>query len=509
MRVGIAGFLHESNTFLSVPTTLENFQSTSWTEGEEVRKRWSGALHEIGGLVDGCDREHLEVVPLMASYAVPSGTIASEAFDAIANRLIELLKTAMPLDGMLLALHGATVAENHPDADGEILARVRAVLGPAVPLIATLDLHANISERMASSSNALICYRSNPHLDQRERGFEAATLMARTLRREVHPVQALETPPWVIPIDRQYTNVAPAKLLYSAAERAMQSPGILCASVAMGFYFADVEEMGASFLAVADGDIELARRTALEMATTAWDKRSEFESEYLPPAEAVAQCARATETPVALFDIGDNVGGGSPGDSTVLLAELLRQGVPNYLVVLYDPASVARCLDAGVRSSVSLKVGARTDALHGQPIPLEGRVRAITDGVFVEREVRHGGWGRNDQGVTVVVEASDEGTVILTSRRMAPMSLEQVLSTGVRPEWKRAIVVKGVVAPRAAYEPVCKKILLVDTPGVTAGNPANFTYTRRRRPLYPLEPEVQWTAGHSGGKLHANGVLRP
>ena len=149
MRVGIAAFLHESNTFLSVPTTLDHFHSTSWTEGSGVRDRWAGALHEIGGLLDGSDAEGLQVVPLVATYAVPGGTVTSEAFDAIADRITSLIREAMPLDGMLIALHGATVAENYPDADGEILSRVRSVLGVDAPLIVTLDLHANISHRMA------------------------------------------------------------------------------------------------------------------------------------------------------------------------------------------------------------------------------------------------------------------------------------------------------------------------------------------------------------------------
>jgi microcystin degradation protein MlrC len=340
---------------------------------------------------------------------------------------------------------------------------------------------------MTDHSDALICYRSNPHLDQRERGLEAATLMARTLRGDVEPVQALESLPWAIPIDRQYTKEPPASLLYAEAERAVRAPGMLSASVAMGFYYADVPEMGASFVAVADGDTGLARRTTREMAAAGWKRRHEFASRLLSPVDAVAHARAAPAGPVALFDVGDNVGGGSPGDSTILLEEMRRQGVPDWLVVLYDPECVERCVAAGVRNNVRLEAGAKTDALHGRPVPVEARVRLLSDGVFVEREVRHGGWGRNDQGVTALVDVSPAGSIVFTSRRMAPMSLEQLLSVAARPEQRRAIVVKGVVAPRAAYEPVCREILLVDTPGVTAGDPSRFHYRNRRKPLYPLE----------------------
>jgi microcystin degradation protein MlrC len=485
MRIGIAGFLHESNTFLPAPTTLEDFQSTSWTEGAALLERWSGALHELGGLVDGCAEHGLTAVPLLATYAVPSGTIAASAYDAIVDRLTSLLRDALPLDGVLLALHGATVAENFPDADGEITRRVREIAGPRIPVILTLDLHANVSQQMIANTDAAVFYRSNPHLDQRQRGLEAARLMARTVRGEIRPVQALETPPWIIPIDRQYTNEHPARLLYQDADLALSRPGVLSTSVAMGFYYADVAEMGASFLAVTDGDPTLARDTARWMARRAWERRHDFQIQLIPPAEAVREAAAATRTPVALFDVGDNVGGGSSANSTVLLEEILRQGVPNCAIVLYDHAAVTACLAAGVRNEVRLNIG-------GGAVPITGRVRTLSDGLFVEHEVRHGGWGRNDQGITAVVEAAGETTIVLTSRRMAPMSLQQLVSLGIPVERKRAIVVKGVVAPRAAYAPVCPQIILVDTPGETAGNPAHFTYRRRRIPMFPLEPEAEY-----------------
>lgn len=234
-RVALAGFLHESNTFLPVPSPVNDFRTTSWTEGADIFTRWSGALHEVGGLIDGCAAAGLSIEPLLVTYAVPSGTIVAEAFEEIASGITDSLRAAMPVDGVLLALHGATVSEQHRDADGEIIRRVRAIAGDKVPIIVTLDLHANISRLMVDESNAIICYRTNPHLDQRERGLEAASLMARTLRGEVWPVQAMETPPWIIPIDRQYTSQFPAKQLYDDIGEVMKDPRILSASVAMAF----------------------------------------------------------------------------------------------------------------------------------------------------------------------------------------------------------------------------------------------------------------------------------
>jgi len=493
MRVGVAAFLHESNTFLQVPTSIDAFRTTSWSEGAAMRQRWSGARHEIGGLLDGCDQEQLEAVPLLATFAVPSGTVASDAFETVAATLLHALQQALPLDGVLLALHGATVSQQFPDADGELCRRVRALAGPHVPVILTLDLHANISPLMVEQSNAIVCYRTNPHLDQRERGLEAASLMARTLRGEIRPVQAAAHPPWIIPIDQQNTAVEPAAGLYRRAQQMRDSHSkLLSTSVAMGFYYADVAEMGASFVAVADGDLKLARRAAIQMARECWEQRAAFASSLasIDEAVAIAAGAGAGETPVALFDVGDNTGGGSAADSTFLLEALLAHRVPNCLAVLCDPGAVQSCLQAGIGGAVVTTVGGKTDALHGRPVTVSGRVRALTDGIFVEREVRHGGWGGGDQGLTAVLELPDETTLILTSRRMAPMSLQQILSTGCQPASKRAIIVKGVVAPRAAYAPVCPRIILVDTPGSTAGNPSRFSYLHCRRPIYPLDTDT-------------------
>ena len=275
----------------------------------------------------------------------------------------------------------------------------------------------------------------------------------------------------------------------------MAWPGILSASTAMGFYYADVPEMGTTFVAVADGDVALARRAARWMAERAWARRHEFTGDLPDPAAAVRYAASKARKPVVLMDVGDNVGGGSPGDSTVLFEELLRQKVPNGLVILYDPESVAHCVAAGVGAEVKLQAGSKSDGEHAQPVAVHGRVRTLSDGVYVETEVRHGGWGRYDQGITAVVETADRHTIVLTSRRMAPMSLEQVISLGIRPERKDILIVKGVVAPRAAYEPIAGEVVLVDTPGVTSDDPRRFTYERRRRPLFPLEPDAVYGDG--------------
>jgi microcystin degradation protein MlrC len=453
------------------------------TQGRAMAERWRGKPHELGGMLDGCAELGIEAVPGFATFAVPSGAIQAADFERLAASLVESVRAMGVVDGLLVALHGATASELFGDADGEVLRRIRELTGPELPIVVTLDLHANVSPQMVRHASAITAYRSNPHLDQRERGKEAAGLMARMLRDGVRPAMWLETPPWAIPIAAQHTAAAPARGLYADLEEVLTWPGILSASVCLGFYYADVAEMGTSFLAVSDGDVAIARRAAQWMARRAWDRRAEFLPDLPTPAQAVAAAMISTRKPVALMDVGDNVGGGSAADSTVLFEECLRQGARNALVVLHAPDAVDRCVAAGVRNPAAVTVNG---------VLIQGLVRTISDGLFVETQVRHGGWTHNDQGVTAVIETAEEHTVVVTSRRMAPMSLEQILSLGIHPERKDILIVKGVVAPRAAYEPVAGEIVLVDTPGATANDPALFQYRNRRVPLYPIERDATY-----------------
>jgi microcystin degradation protein MlrC len=192
------------------------------------------------------------------------------------------------------------------------------------------------------------------------------------------------------------------------------------------------------------------------------------------------------------MDVGDNIGGGSSADSTILLAEARRQGVRSYLQTLYDPEAVRRCVAAGVGHELTLEVGGKTDRLHGAPVEVTGRVRLISDGRFEDPRPTHGGWRFFDGGTTVVLETTDGHTLVLTSRRIGNTSIEQMYALGIRPETKQVVVAKGVVSPRPAYQPIASEIILVNTPGATTADLSFFTYQHRRQPLYPFEPEAAY-----------------
>jgi microcystin degradation protein MlrC len=271
-------------------------------------------------------------------------------------------------------------------------------------------------------------------------------------------------------------------------DAAIARPGMLSASVIQGYPYADVPEMGMSFLAVHDGDPAAARDAARWLAERAWAQREALQGDTPSPEEAVRYAAGRSKGPVVLMDVGDNIGGGSPADSTFLLAEAKRQGVRGFLQTLYDPEAVQECLAAGIGQSLTLRVGGKTDDRHGQPVEVTGRVRLISDGKFEEWRITHGGGRFFDQGTTVVLETTDGHTLVLTSNRVGNTSIEQMYSLGIRPEQKQVVVAKGVQSPRPAYEPIAAEIVLVNTPGVTTSDLSYFEYKRRRRPLYPFEP---------------------
>jgi microcystin degradation protein MlrC len=493
MRIGIAGISHESNSFSSQPTTLDRFQERSKLRGDEIVARHRDAHSKIAGYLQGAELYGYRAVPLFVAGAAPMGPLTADTFEALVGEVLDAIQAAGPLDGLFLYLHGAMVSEQYPDADGEMCARVRHLLGPNVPIMTTPDIHANMSQRMVEHTTATVIYRTNPHLDTRQRGLETAQLMARTVRGEICPVQWLEQPPMLINILKQHTGEEPCLSLIRDAEEALQRPQILSTSLSLSYQYADVVEMGASFLCVADRDLQAAQDAARWMARRAWARRAEFVADAPSPKQALQEAAAYPERPVVLMDVGDNVGGGSAADSTVLLQEALCAGIRDVLVVLKDPESVQACIRAGVGASVTLNVGAKTDDLHGQPVPIHGRVRALTDGHFVEDNPVHGGGRFFSQGPTAVVETSQQQTLILTSLPMAPVSLEQVRSAGVVPERFQIIVAKGVVAPRGAYAPIAARIILVNTPGATAADPFQFEYKRRRRPLYPFESDAVYS----------------
>ena len=480
MRIAVGGIMHESNTFNLRPTPLAAFRLQ---RGAELIRWWRDSPHELGGFIIGGERFGYEIFPTLMAQATPGGMVTGEAFEQLTEELLDRLARAPQLDGLLLALHGAMASEVHLDADGEVLRRVREQVGADFPLVVTHDFHANVSEELVELSTALIIYKSNPHLDHRERGLQAASVIARTIRGEIKPVQALVKPPMLLNIVHQNTNVPPMDRVMAAARSLEEQPSVVAASVAGGYQYADVAEMGPAAVVVTDGAPALARQEARRLADHLWSIRERLHFQLPDVAEAVREASVSDRKPVILVDMGDNIGGGSSGDSSFILQELLRQSLTGWVVVLADPEAVSACARAGVGAAVRLYVGGKRDKLHGAPVEVCGRVKCLHDGRYEESEVRHDGQRYHDQGLTALLEIRDAAnekasSLLLTSRRQTPFSLQQLLSVGLQPARQQVLVVKAAIAYRAAYEAIAGSIIEIDSPGLTAVNPARFRYRR-------------------------------
>jgi microcystin degradation protein MlrC len=491
-RIAVAGISHESNSFSSSRTTLADFGWPGGVTPEDALRHAAREYTTVSGYVEGARQFGLDLYPTVIAAATPKGPVADDAFEALAGELVRRLRAAPPLDGVLLALHGAMVVESHPSGDAEIVRRVREVVGPDLPVVVSHDFHANVTPEIVARSTALVSYQENPHVDTRERGARAARIMADTVRGAVTPVQALAKPPMVYNIMFQYTKREPLRSIVEESRRLEAAPRVLAASVLGGYQYADVPAMGPSAVVVADGDRAAAEREARRLADMLWATRERLILD-LPDAEAaVHEAAHSDRCPVVLMDLGDNIGGGSAGDSTFLLAELLRQEARGWVVTIADPEAVQSAFQSGVGGTFDGWVGGKTDRLHGEPVRMRGRIRSLHDGQYFEPEVRHGGTCYHDMGRTAVVTAEGStlevpSLLVLTTERSSPNSLHQLTSCGIRPGRQRILVVKGAIAPRAAYEPIAARIIEVDTGGATAVNPARFTYRRVRRPLFGLD----------------------
>jgi microcystin degradation protein MlrC len=481
--VAIGSIMHESNSFNAEPTGLADFHDRGDLED------WSRGNTEVTGFIEGAGPGGFDIVLTLYTGATPKGPVSSEAFEDATSRLLDAISAIPHIDGMLLALHGAMYSETFPHADEEIVRRVRALLGPGIPLVVTHDFHANISPGLVEMTDVLITYQQCPHLDTRQRGALAASILGRMLAGEIHPRQAIVKPPmlWTIPFHNTYEE--PLKSITQASIELEKQPGILAASVACGYQYNDVQYIGPSVIVVTDGDAARAQTEAQRLADMMWDRR-ETTRLKLPDAEAAVKSAMHEDRfPISLFDVGDNVGGGSPGDETTLLGEFVRQGARGWVVALFDPDAVAAAKSAGIDGAFDMEVGGKSDSTASKPVRVKGTVQSLHNGKFIEPEVRHGGHRFWDMGHAAVIAEEhstrdDLNILIVTSERCCPFSLHQLISCGVYPERQKILTAKGTVAPRAAYEPVSAKVILVDTPGTTSVNPKRFAFKRIRQGLW-------------------------
>ncbi len=462
--------------------------------GPDVIERHNGKMTEMGGFLKVLNDARQTVVPIGAAWAITANRLIKPDFTRLVNAYLERLSAAGKLDGLLLAMHGAQTAEGEDDVEGYFLGRVREILGARIPIIVSLDLHANITRAMCERATALVGYHTYPHIDMYETGKKAARLMLRTLSGKVNPVMAWRKLPLIVNAENQQTSHGPAHRLISKAQALEASGKAEAVSVFPVQPWMDIREMGSAVVVVADGKQRAAERHAAALAQKLWDTRRKFEFTLTPPQKAIQLALAAKEGPVVLSESSDSTGSGSPGDSTGVLKYLLKAPLTEPAAIyLVDPEAAKKLSAAGVGATVTLPIGGKLDRRNSKPVRVTGRVRLISDGRWTPRGRGYNTGIETSMGASVVFEV---GQVKILIAEKAAMTVDPELfrSHGIDPLYCRIVVVKSPNGFRAAYEPIAKQIFVVDTPGVSTARLEKMPWRRVSRPIYPLDRGITYQA---------------
>ena len=486
MRIAIGGFQHESHSFAPLPTGWREFCKPG---GFPPLQRPATLVQTLrptsvpcAGAIAVAEENGVEIAPLIWCLANPAGPVTAEAFERVSALLIAALSDALeagPLDGVFLELHGAMVAVGHDDAEGELLRRVRAVIGPDMPLTASLDPHANVTRQMVELADALVPYRTYPHVDMKPAGAQAARLLLERIRRGRPWAKAWRQVDFLIPITSQCTMVPPMSEVLETRARLAEEHGCAELAFCFGFPYADFPDCGVSISAFAETQAG-ADAAAAALAADVVAREPEFAGGAMEAAAGVAEAialARKANRPVVLADTQDNPGGGGHGDTTGLLAELIRQGAEGAVLgLINDAESVAACHAAGAGATLALALGGRSD---GAPLAVEARVEALSDGRFTCT----GPMGRGnpaDLGPTALIRVAPGVRVILVSRKMQAWDQALFTHIGVQPAAQKILALKSSVHFRADFQPIAEKVIVVAAPGPVVADPAVLPFTRLR-----------------------------
>jgi microcystin degradation protein MlrC len=486
MRIVTGAISHETSTFTPVPTTWANYHERfGYLRGAEIVERFQGTNVPTGGFIDGAIAHGFELIPTIFTEPHPSGPTPRAVFDAILDEMLNRIADAGTIDGVLLELHGAMVAEGIDDGEGYILAAVRSLVGPHVPIVGQLDIHANVSRRMVELADVLIGRETYPEIDMAARGRECADVLMRILRDSLRPTMALHQIPMIWGMN-QVTAHPPMREAIAELHRIEAQPGVVCASIATGFRLADVPDMGSSVYVVADGDRVLAQRYADELGAWLFERRADWHIPFPTTAEALRQAQASGRFPAIFADWTDNTGGGSPGDSTGMLRTFVEAGLDDACVLyIVDPQAIAECASAGVGATLALDIGGKSSPQQGQPVRMNAEVVALSNGRFRYDGPMYAGL-EGDMGPSVHIRQGGLHVLLVTQREQ-PFDTAFARTLGLDPRGMRYIGVKSAAHFRAGFEPWAGSITLVSEPSVHNMLTGELRYHRLGRKLYPLD----------------------
>ena len=493
MRLLIAMMKHETNTFSPVPTPLARFgNGPGPLYGDAAIRAYRGTGTGLGAYLDLAAREGAEIALPIAAGASPSGPVEDAAYKHITDTICEAAARG-GFDGIMLDLHGAMVTENLEDGEGEFLKRLRAI-DPVTPIAVSLDMHANLYDAMIANATVVTGYRTYPHIDTYETAKLAGEILLRAMRGEVNPVMTWRNEPMLPHVMRQGTDDHPNKELQNRCA-AMSAEGALAASLFTGFPHADITNAGLSAVVVTDGDRKLAEELRDELLGRAWVEREAIVYKLEPLQQSVARAkampsAQPGEGPIVLLDHYDNCASGGTMDTTVVLAEILRQGLEDVAAfAIYDPSAVQQAIAAGIGAAVTLSIGGKIKMPaipdESPPLTVIGIVKTISNGRYKNRGPMARG-AAMDMGPAVVLDTG-AAEIVLISRHVEPSDLNCLSSLGIDPLQKRYMMLKSRIHWRAGLGPMAKAVVECAGIGVCTSDYGQLKFDKVRRPIYPLD----------------------
>lgn len=490
MRIAIAKFGQETSTFSSVATTIDTFAEFGIYEGDEMLDK-SKSVGSLAGFQDAADESQMDwtPLPLFSAWAGASGLITPDTLDFFEQKLRSGLAEVQPIDAFYFDLHGAGQSVDEPDTEGYLLSVAREILGDDIPIVIALDHHANVTQLMIDCADGLVGHRTQPH-NPYDTGKWAGRMLFSWLQGKIKPTMAMQKIPMITHQEQFLTSKGPMKVWFDLAREMETRPNVVAASPFPMQPWLDIPEGGWVAVVVTNNDLALAEELAAELAQKAWDLRKDFwKQDSIPPEEAIKQALAAEKGVVILSDTGDSVFGGASGDSTVILAEMLRQNIQQMACVpMVDPEVVEQAIAAGEGATITAMIGGKLDPDFTQPIEITATVEKIGGG-RVHAEII--GKESFDMGRSVLLKSGHIYVVVTSLRAIGGNHPVVYRHMGLEPADAKMLVVK-TASNWQYYSDMTSEVIRVDTPGATMSNMHAFNWKQLPRPMYPLDDLKDW-----------------
>ena len=487
-RIAVGSIFTECNQLGGAPLKLAEFERGELSRGDEVLRATAGT---VGGMLDALRAGGATPVPLLVASSCPGSEVTADCYTTLKTELLERLRASLPVEGVLLALHGSAAAENAGDLEGDLLTAVRSEVGPAVPIVATLDLHAHVTRTMVEQATALVAWETYPHRDAFTTGARGARLLLDTVRGKCHPTMAMVKVPVVTAAIHGGTDgPSPFADVMRFAKWFEGRGTVLSTNVFLVHPYLDLPEMGSGALVVTDNDLPGAVDLATRIANLYWARRRDLEPEVASPADAIERGRRIAGGPVLLVETADCCGGGAAGDSVATLKALLDAGGTDRAIVpVVDPRAADLCHRAGVGGTVEFELGHQVDPRWGTPVRVQGTVKYLSEGKFRYRGGIFDGQ-QGDMGGTAVVRVG-EIDILITTHGTYDWNGEQLEAVGLDPRAVKFLVVKNPMNYNMAFRPFSTGVFVLDTPGPTPATVKGVPFRNFRDPWFPRFEDLE------------------